>query len=147
MVIQWWIGKLNDRQSVPSYTSIVYILTPVLLKNHPFGFSKFPSCLLIPYSLGASGIRMSPSPSLVLLQITMMAPVESKFSQSTGDIDKVTDTKPRVAEWRYGPARLWYDMLGVPEDGSGFDYGFKLRKMEHEPVTKCRMIEVSNTGM
>ncbi|ELK15667.1 Transcription initiation factor TFIID subunit 1 [Pteropus alecto] len=78
-------------------------------------------------------------------EITMMAPVESKFSQSTGDIDKVTDTKPRVAEWRYGPARLWYDMLGVPEDGSGFDYGFKLRKMEHEPVTKCRMTEDCRT--
>nr|XP_030706658.1 transcription initiation factor TFIID subunit 1 [Globicephala melas] len=74
-------------------------------------------------------------------EITMMAPVESKFSQSTGDTDKVTDTKPRVAEWRYGPARLWYDMLGVPEDGSGFDYGFKLRKMELEPVMKCRMME------
>lgn len=76
----------------------------------------------------------------------MMAPLESKFSQSTGDIDKVTDTKPRVAEWRYGPARLWYDMLGVPEDGSGFDYGFKLRTNEHEPVTKSRTIEVSNSG-
>ncbi|XP_030876476.1 transcription initiation factor TFIID subunit 1 [Leptonychotes weddellii] len=74
-------------------------------------------------------------------EITMMAPVESKFSQSTGDTDKVTDTKPRVAEWRYGPARLWYDMLGVPEDGSGFDYGFKLRKMDHEPVMKCRVME------
>ncbi|ELW48654.1 Transcription initiation factor TFIID subunit 1-like protein [Tupaia chinensis] len=74
-------------------------------------------------------------------EITMMAPVESKFSQSTGDTDKVMDNKPRVAEWRYGPARLWYDMLGVPEDGSGFDYGFKLRKTEHEPVIKCRMIE------
>lgn len=76
-----------------------------------------------------------------------MAPVESKFAQSTGDTDKVTDTKPRVAEWRYGPARLWYDMLGVPEDGSGFDYGFKLKKMEHEPVIKCRMMEVSNTSV
>lgn len=77
----------------------------------------------------------------------MMAPVESKFSQSTGDIDKVTDTKPRVAEWRYGPARLWYDMLGVPEDGSGFDYGFKLKKVEPEPVINGRTMEVSNTGM
>ncbi|KAF7237408.1 Transcription initiation factor TFIID subunit 1 [Varanus komodoensis] len=60
-------------------------------------------------------------------EITMMAPVESKFSQSTGDADKVADTRPRVAEWRYGPAQLWYDMLGIPEDGSGFDYGFKLK--------------------
>lgn len=61
-----------------------------------------------------------------------MAPVESKFSQSTGDIDKVTDTKPKVAEWRYGPAQLWYDMLGIPEDGSGFDYGFKLKEKNEE---------------
>ncbi|KAM4886409.1 transcription initiation factor TFIID subunit 1 isoform 2-T2 [Sylvia borin] len=65
-------------------------------------------------------------------EITMMAPVESKFSQSTGDIDKVTDTKPKVAEWRYGPAQLWYDMLGIPEDGSGFDYGFKLKEKSEQ---------------
>ncbi|NXD70265.1 TAF1 factor, partial [Eolophus roseicapillus] len=70
-------------------------------------------------------------------EITMMAPVESKFSQSAGDTDKVTDTKPKVAEWRYGPAQLWYDMLGIPEDGSGFDYGFKLKeKKEEEEETK-----------
>uniref|UniRef100_A0A7M4DYT0 Transcription initiation factor TFIID subunit n=1 Tax=Crocodylus porosus TaxID=8502 RepID=A0A7M4DYT0_CROPO len=69
-------------------------------------------------------------------EITMMAPVESKFSQSTGDIDKVTDTKPKVAEWRYGPAQLWYDMLGIPEDGSGFDYGFKLKDRKKDQETK-----------
>ncbi|XP_054852193.1 transcription initiation factor TFIID subunit 1 isoform X2 [Eublepharis macularius] len=65
-------------------------------------------------------------------EITMMAPVESKFSQSTGDADKVADTRPKVAEWRYGPAQLWYDMLGIPEDGSGFDYGFKLKEHQEE---------------
>ncbi|XP_077164008.1 transcription initiation factor TFIID subunit 1 isoform X7 [Paroedura picta] len=65
-------------------------------------------------------------------EITMMAPVESKFSQSTGDSDKVADTRPKVAEWRYGPAQLWYDMLGIPEDGSGFDYGFKLKECHEE---------------
>ncbi|XP_040190381.1 transcription initiation factor TFIID subunit 1 [Rana temporaria] len=65
-------------------------------------------------------------------EITMMAPVESKFSQSTGDTDKVADTKPRIAEWRYGPAQLWYDMLGVSEDGSGFDYGFRLKDENDE---------------
>ncbi|XP_061209318.1 transcription initiation factor TFIID subunit 1 isoform X8 [Neopsephotus bourkii] len=69
-------------------------------------------------------------------EITMMAPVESKFSQSAGDTDKVTDTKPKVAEWRYGPAQLWYDMLGIPEDGSGFDYGFKLKEKKEEEETK-----------
>uniref|UniRef100_A0A8C5QRV0 Transcription initiation factor TFIID subunit n=1 Tax=Leptobrachium leishanense TaxID=445787 RepID=A0A8C5QRV0_9ANUR len=72
-------------------------------------------------------------------EITMMAPVESKFSQSTGDMDNVADTKPKVAEWRYGPAQLWYDMLGVPEDGSGFDYGFKLKDKDdtETPDIEC----------
>ncbi|XP_007563184.1 transcription initiation factor TFIID subunit 1 isoform X3 [Poecilia formosa] len=63
-------------------------------------------------------------------EITMMAPVESKFSQTSGDADKETESRPKVAEWRYGPAQLWYDMLGVPEDGSNFNYGFKLREDE-----------------
>ena len=40
--------------------------------------------------------------------------------------DKSDETSPKVADWRYGPAQLWYDMLGVPENGEGFDYGFKL---------------------
>uniref|UniRef100_A0A3B4D1U0 Bromo domain-containing protein n=1 Tax=Pygocentrus nattereri TaxID=42514 RepID=A0A3B4D1U0_PYGNA len=66
-------------------------------------------------------------------EITMMAPVESKSMQVVCEGDKVTDLRPKVAEWRYGPAQLWYDMLDVPEDGSGFHYGFKLR--EETPET------------
>ncbi|GLH03339.1 Transcription initiation factor TFIID subunit 1 [Gryllus bimaculatus] len=31
-----------------------------------------------------------------------------------------------VAAWRFGPARYWYDALGVPEDGKGFDFGMKI---------------------
>ncbi|KAM5126956.1 transcription initiation factor TFIID subunit 1-like, partial [Mantella aurantiaca] len=65
-------------------------------------------------------------------EITMMAPVECKLSQLSGDTDKVLDMKPRVAEWRFGPAQLWYDMLGVSEDGSGFNYGFKLKEENQE---------------
>ncbi|KAK7925576.1 hypothetical protein WMY93_007886 [Mugilogobius chulae] len=68
-------------------------------------------------------------------EITMMAPVESKFSQACGDGDKETESRPKVAEWRYGPAQLWYDMLGVSEDGSNFNYGFKLKdKMDKEEI-------------
>uniref|UniRef100_A0A668AYY8 Transcription initiation factor TFIID subunit n=1 Tax=Myripristis murdjan TaxID=586833 RepID=A0A668AYY8_9TELE len=70
-------------------------------------------------------------------EITMMAPVESKFSQTCGDGDKETESRPKVAEWRYGPAQLWYDMLGVPEDGSNFNYGFKLKdEQSEEPQTQ-----------
>lgn len=68
-------------------------------------------------------------------EITMMAPVESKFSQTSGDADKETESRPKVAEWRYGPAQLWYDMLGVPEDGSNFNYGFKLKE-DHPTETE-----------
>lgn len=58
----------------------------------------------------------------------MMKPMASnkhkkKVSNQNGD-SKHED----VAEWRYGPAALWYDMLGVPENGQDFDYGFKLKK-------------------
>ncbi|XP_072532739.1 transcription initiation factor TFIID subunit 1 isoform X3 [Salminus brasiliensis] len=63
-------------------------------------------------------------------EISMMAPVESKSLQVTCEGDKVADLRPKVAEWRYGPAQLWYDMLGVPEDGAGFHYGLKLREDE-----------------
>ena len=56
----------------------------------------------------------------------MMAPVESKFSQASGDTAQEKESRPRVAEWRYGPAQHWYDMLRVPEDGNNFNYGFKL---------------------
>ena len=32
-------------------------------------------------------------------------------------------------EWRYGPASLWYEMLGVNEEGTDLDYGFKLKEV------------------
>ncbi|XP_043656395.1 transcription initiation factor TFIID subunit 1 isoform X4 [Drosophila teissieri] len=38
-----------------------------------------------------------------------------------------SDQKPKVADWRYGPAQIWYDMLEVPDSGEGFNYGFKTK--------------------
>ena len=36
------------------------------------------------------------------------------------------EEKPKkIPNWRNGPAKLWYDILSVPEDGAGFHYGFK----------------------
>ncbi len=43
--------------------------------------------------------------------------------------DNNEDIKPEIAEWRYGPAQLWYDMLGVDDTGKDFDYGFKLKRV------------------
>lgn len=33
----------------------------------------------------------------------------------------------KICAWRHGPAALWYEMLGVNEDGTNLDYGFKLK--------------------
>lgn len=38
-----------------------------------------------------------------------------------------SDQKPKVADWRFGPAQIWYDMLEVPDSGEGFNYGFKTK--------------------
>ncbi|XP_048585830.1 transcription initiation factor TFIID subunit 1 isoform X2 [Nematostella vectensis] len=38
----------------------------------------------------------------------------------------------RACEWRYGPAALWYEMLGVSEDGSDLDYGFRVKEEKDE---------------
>uniref|UniRef100_A0A7N6BCZ6 Transcription initiation factor TFIID subunit n=1 Tax=Anabas testudineus TaxID=64144 RepID=A0A7N6BCZ6_ANATE len=77
-------------------------------------------------------------------EITMMAPVESKFSQACGDGDKEAESRPKVAEWRYGPAQLWYDMLGVPEDGSSFNYGFKLKEDQSSEPQKQETTALEN---
>lgn len=39
-----------------------------------------------------------------------------------------SDMGPKVADWRFGPAQVWYDMLDVPETGEGFNYGFKIKE-------------------
>ena len=96
---------------------------------------------------------MSSLTSSTSLQITMMAPVESKFSQASGDPAQEKESRPRVAEWRYGPAQLWYDMLGVPEDGNNFTYGFKLLEETaeieelppHRTETPMEITEVCST--
>ena len=59
-------------------------------------------------------------------QVTILQPMKSDSSGDRSE-DKGKDSKPKVAEWRYGPAQLWYDMLGVDETGEGFDYGFRLK--------------------
>lgn len=47
--------------------------------------------------------------------------------QADHDHGEAGDQKPKIADWRYGPAQVWYDMLDVADSGEGFNYGFKLR--------------------
>lgn len=53
--------------------------------------------------------------------------------ESRKKFSSANDENLNVADWRYGPAQIWYDMLKVPENGEGFDYGFKIKpKDENE---------------
>ena len=59
----------------------------------------------------------------------MVQSEESNQKDEGVDVDK--DVKAQVADWRYGPAVLWYDMLNVDESGEGFSYGFKLKGVSY----------------
>lgn len=54
----------------------------------------------------------------------------SKYDESSGQ----DQGKPKVSDWRHGPAKLWYDMLGVPEDAVDLDaYGSDTRRSDEIP--------------
>lgn len=59
------------------------------------------------------------------LQEKFLQPIKSKDEDKETKKIETVDMGPKVADWRFGPAQLWYDMLNVPDTGDGFDYGFK----------------------
>ncbi|XP_069701181.1 transcription initiation factor TFIID subunit 1 isoform X2 [Periplaneta americana] len=62
----------------------------------------------------------------------LLCPVEDKSHSGSQDHGENNDMGPKVADWRFGPAQVWYDMLEVPETGDGFNYGFKLKEKPDE---------------
>lgn len=54
--------------------------------------------------------------------------LENKGPTKKTEVGETDDSGPKVADWRFGPAQVWYDMLEVPETGEGFNYGFKLKE-------------------
>ncbi|XP_050296996.1 transcription initiation factor TFIID subunit 1 isoform X2 [Anthonomus grandis grandis] len=55
-----------------------------------------------------------------------LKPVELASDTDKDDAEKKDESGPKAADWRFGPAQIWYDMLNVPESGDGFNYGFKI---------------------
>lgn len=55
-----------------------------------------------------------------------MKPLQDETQECKQEQGENNDMGPRVADWRFGPANFWYDMLDVPETGEGFNYGFRL---------------------
>lgn len=61
-------------------------------------------------------------------QEKFLRPVEISATENKQEQEKKDDTGPKAADWRFGPAQIWYDMLEVPETGDGFNYGFKIEE-------------------
>ncbi|KAL1517978.1 hypothetical protein ABEB36_001670 [Hypothenemus hampei] len=59
-----------------------------------------------------------------------LKPEEQHSEANKEDLEKKDESGPKAADWRFGPAQIWYDMLEVPESGDGFNYGFKLKDKE-----------------
>lgn len=47
----------------------------------------------------------------------LLQEVSNDGKDKTPDNNESGDSKPKVADWRYGPAQVWYDMLDVPDSG------------------------------
>ena len=60
--------------------------------------------------------------------VDFTAPIDSNVRQggAKGDNTSIM-VDEQTSEWRFGPARYWYDLFGFPEDGRGFDYGFRMK--------------------
>lgn len=56
----------------------------------------------------------------------LLKPVDLPTKDVKKEVENKDDTGPKVGDWRFGPAQIWYDMLEVPETGDDFDYGFKV---------------------
>ena len=81
----------------------------------------------------------------------MVTTEEELNKNSTGSGSDKKNKNPKVADWRYGPAQLWYDMLGVDDSGQDFDYGFKLKQVitivEERHIMKVLCFHASNCNI
>jgi transcription initiation factor TFIID subunit 1 len=66
-----------------------------------------------------------------MLQDKLLCPVVDRSQSGSQEQGESNDMEPKVADWRFGPAQVWYDMLEVPETGDGFNYGFRLKEKVH----------------
>ncbi|XP_068717944.1 transcription initiation factor TFIID subunit 1-like isoform X1 [Montipora capricornis] len=74
----------------------------------------------------------------------LMAPWEPSIDELrdiSGDLNAAggqDGDHKEICEWRHGPAALWYEMLGVDEDGTNLDYGFKLKENAEDAEVASR---------
>ncbi|XP_050517356.1 transcription initiation factor TFIID subunit 1 isoform X2 [Diabrotica virgifera virgifera] len=79
-----------------------------------------------------------PKPEMIMPddEEKFLKPAEAPNEENRQDAEKKDDSGPKAADWRFGPAQVWYDMLEVPETGDGFNYGFKINEPEIKEENK-----------
>lgn len=64
----------------------------------------------------------------------LLRPISPRDHSRHDDNSGLDQGKPKISDWRHGPAKLWYDMLGVPEDAIDLDnYGSDSRRNDEVP--------------
>lgn len=66
--------------------------------------------------------NFGPTPPLDMCDVyaeeKFLKPSEGDDTGNSGGKNADEDKGPKTADWRFGPAQLWYDILGVPESGN-----------------------------
>lgn len=77
-------------------------------------------------------LHFAPSPTKEELcsddEEKLLSEITDAMTEKSPETGEAGDNKPKVADWRYGPAQVWYDMLEVPDSGEGFNYGFRMKE-------------------
>lgn len=94
-----------------------FLVFPVEIPRHPF-WVKWLNC---------SWLKICSF--LCIFQDKLIRQLEKESSSNAQDGGVDGDQKAKVAPWRFGPAQLWYDRMGIDETGENFDYGFRLKSV------------------
>ncbi|XP_024082109.1 transcription initiation factor TFIID subunit 1 isoform X2 [Cimex lectularius] len=77
-------------------------------------------------------------------EVKFLQTYEAKDVTKKPENGENNDVGPKVADWRFGPAQLWYDKLKVPETGDGFNYGFTPNEKVEETAEQHKSCNYSD---
>ncbi|KAI1718220.1 bromodomain-containing protein [Ditylenchus destructor] len=103
----WWLSKTFNKHPPKSSEAPENELAESSLKLNIDAVPKYEDC-------------MPDDEALLKIPGDRLAKMDEQASGSEDEDD--------AAPWRFGPAQIWYDRMGVPTNPKKFDYGFKLSK-------------------
>ncbi|KAI1731322.1 bromodomain-containing protein [Ditylenchus destructor] len=103
----WWLSKTFNKHPPKASETPENELAESSLKLNIDAVPKYDDC-------------MPDDEALLKIPGDRLAKMDEQASGSEDEDD--------AAPWRFGPAQIWYDRMGVPANPKKFDYGFKLSK-------------------